>query len=160
MNYAAASKEDKEAMFLDYSGLLNSFDSDAQTKITVAVRRLDAEAFGRSALIPRKDDGLDRYRDEINGMLVEKATGTDAVVREIYVTAASTAHPQRWGRTSPASGPAATSCGRRTSCGCSMASTGATGSSPSTCAPACGGAIRSRMPSRRKAWGSVRTASR
>ena len=88
VNYAAASKEDKEAMFLDYSGLLNSFDSDAQTKITVAVRRLDAEAFGRSALIPRKDDGLDRYRDEINGMLVEKATGADAVVREIYVTAA------------------------------------------------------------------------
>ena len=30
VNYAAASKEDKEAMFLGYSDLLNSFDSDAR----------------------------------------------------------------------------------------------------------------------------------
>ena len=81
VNYAAASKEDKEAMFLGYSDLLNSFDS-------VAVRRLDAEALGRRILIPPKGDGLDRYREEYNAMLIEKATGANSMVREIYLTIA------------------------------------------------------------------------
>ena len=77
VNYAAASKEDKEAMFLDYSGLLNSFDSDAQTKITVAVRRLDAEAFGRSALIPRKDEILKNLWESYHARTTAStATGT------------------------------------------------------------------------------------
>ena len=34
INYAVASREDKEAMFLEYSELLNSLDSGATTKIT------------------------------------------------------------------------------------------------------------------------------
>ena len=88
VNYAAASKEDKEAMFLGYSDLLNSFDSDARAKVTVAVRRLDAEALGRRILIPPKGDGLDRYREEYNAMLIEKATGANSMVREIYLTIA------------------------------------------------------------------------
>ena len=33
--YAVASREDKEAMFLEYSELLNSLDSGATTKITI-----------------------------------------------------------------------------------------------------------------------------
>ena len=37
INYAVASKEDKEAMFLEYGELLNSFDSGATTKITISV---------------------------------------------------------------------------------------------------------------------------
>jgi hypothetical protein len=45
INYAVASKEDKEAMFLAYSELLNSFDSGATYKITIIVKRLDQEEF-------------------------------------------------------------------------------------------------------------------
>ena len=37
INYAVASREDKEAMFLEYSELLNSFDSGATTKITISL---------------------------------------------------------------------------------------------------------------------------
>ena len=37
INYAVASKEDKEGMFLGYSEILNSLDSGATTKITVKV---------------------------------------------------------------------------------------------------------------------------
>ena len=50
INYAVASKEDKERMFLDYSELLNALDSGATAKITVRARlgsqaeTLDAEA--------------------------------------------------------------------------------------------------------------------
>ena len=41
INYAVASKEDKEAMFLDYSDLLNSLDVGAITKITINNRRIN-----------------------------------------------------------------------------------------------------------------------
>ena len=40
INYAVASKEDKEAMFLEYSDLLNSLDVGAITKITINNRRI------------------------------------------------------------------------------------------------------------------------
>ena len=45
INYAVASKEDKEAMFLEYGELLNSFDSGATTKITIALRRINKKDF-------------------------------------------------------------------------------------------------------------------
>ena len=38
INYAVASREDKEAMFLEYSELLNSLDSGATTKITIPTK--------------------------------------------------------------------------------------------------------------------------
>ena len=45
INYAVASKSDKETMFLKYSELLNSFDSDATTKITVLNRKINYNDF-------------------------------------------------------------------------------------------------------------------
>ena len=86
INYAVASKEDKEAMFLDYSELLNSFDSGATTKITVALRRINKKDFEKEILLPFKDDGLDIYRKEYNQMLLDKAIGSNGMVREIYLT--------------------------------------------------------------------------
>ena len=86
INYAVASKEDKEALFLEYSDLLNSFDSEATTKLTVATRKLDAEDFRSNVLIPLRNDGLDGYREECNEMLLEKARNANSMVRELYVT--------------------------------------------------------------------------
>lgn len=86
INYAVAGREDKEAMFLEYSELLNSFDSGATTKITINNRRLNRQDFEKSILIPMQEDGLDLYRKEYNAMLLEKATGADSVVQEKYVT--------------------------------------------------------------------------
>ena len=86
INYAVASKEDKEAMFLDYSELLNSFDSGATTKITVALRRINKKDFEKEILLPFKNDGLDLYRQEYNQMLLDKAIGSNGMVREIYLT--------------------------------------------------------------------------
>ena len=86
INYAVAGREDKEAMFLEYSELLNAFDSGATTKITINNRRLNREDFEKSILIPMQQDGLDLYRREYNAMLLEKATGADSMVQEKYVT--------------------------------------------------------------------------
>ncbi|TCX48945.1 VirB4-like conjugal transfer ATPase, CD1110 family [Dehalobacter sp. 14DCB1] len=86
INYAVASKEDKEAMFLSYSELLNSLDSGATTKITINNRRLNKTDFESSILIPLKGDGLDDYRGEYNRMLLDKATGANGIVQDKNVT--------------------------------------------------------------------------
>ena len=86
INYAVASKEDKESMFLDYSELLNSFDSGATTKITIALRRINKKNFEEDILLKFKQDGLDIYRQEYNQMLLDKAVNSNGMVREIYLT--------------------------------------------------------------------------
>ena len=86
INYAVASKEDKEAMFLSYSELLNSFDSGSTTKITINNRRLNKADFESSILIPLRNDGLDEYRGEYNRMLLDKASGANSIVQDKYVT--------------------------------------------------------------------------
>ncbi|MDL2289588.1 ATP-binding protein [Clostridia bacterium OttesenSCG-928-F22] len=86
INYMIAAREDKESMFLEYSELLNSFDSGATTKITIANRRLNKVDFEQAILIPYKEDGLDLYRKEYNKMLLDKATGSNSIVQDKYVT--------------------------------------------------------------------------
>lgn len=71
INYAVASREDKEAMFLEYSELLNSLDSGATTKITINNRRLNRANFEKTILLPLKGDALDEYREEYNRMLLD-----------------------------------------------------------------------------------------
>ena len=86
INYLVASREDKESMFLTYSELLNSLDSGATTKITINNHRLNRSDFEESILMPMKQDGLDEYRKEYNDMLLDKATGTNGITQEKYIT--------------------------------------------------------------------------
>lgn len=86
INYAVASREDKEEMFLAYSELLNSLDSGATTKITINNRRLNRLDFEKTILIPTTGDNLDMYREEYNKMLLEKATGANSIVQDKYMT--------------------------------------------------------------------------
>ena len=86
INYSVASREDKEAMFLEYSELLNALDSGATTKITVNNRRLNKTDFEQTILIPMAEDGLDNYRKEYNKMLLDKVTGANSIVQDKYVT--------------------------------------------------------------------------
>ena len=90
INYAVASKEDQEAMFLEYSELLNSFDSGATYKITILVKKLDREEFKRSILIPLKNDVLDVYRTEYNKILLDEATGANGFIQQKYITVSVT----------------------------------------------------------------------
>ena len=86
INYAVASREDKESMFLKYSEILNSLDSGATTKITINNRRMDRREIARDILLPSKDDRLDIYRKEYNRILLEKATGSTSMVQDKYLT--------------------------------------------------------------------------
>jgi len=86
INYSVASKEDKEAMFLEYSELLNSFDSGATYKISIIVKRLDKEQFKKDIMIPLKGDALDKYRKEYNQILLNEATGANGFIQIKYIT--------------------------------------------------------------------------
>ena len=86
INYAVASRNDKEAMFLDYSELLNFLDSSATSKITILNRRLNKVDFEKNILLPKANDNLDKYRDEYNKMLIEQATNSNSMVQEKFLT--------------------------------------------------------------------------
>ena len=86
INYAVASRDDKEGMFLEYSELLNSLDSGSTTKITINNRRLNRLDFEEQILIRMQEDGLNDYREEYNQMLLDKATGSNAIIQDKYVT--------------------------------------------------------------------------
>ena len=73
-------------MFLAYSELLNSFDSNATTKITIMTRKLNERDFERDLLMPMMNDGKDHLRQEYNDMLREIATGSNCLIRDMYIT--------------------------------------------------------------------------
>lgn len=86
INYAVASKPDKEAMFLNYGELLNSFDSSATTKITIINRKLNKVDFEKNVLISLNNDELDKYRNEYNNMLLDKTINSNSMIQEKFLT--------------------------------------------------------------------------
>ena len=87
INYAIASKEDKTAMFLNYSELLNALDTGSTTKITINNKRLNRQNFEETILLPPRGGFLDGYRAEYNAMLTDKVTdSSNSVVQERYIT--------------------------------------------------------------------------
>ena len=86
INYAVASKEDKEAMFLDYSELLNYLDTGATTKITINNRRINKLDFEKTILLDDANDELDKYRHEYNQMLINQAKNANEIIQEKIIT--------------------------------------------------------------------------
>ena len=86
INYAVASRSDKESMFLEYSELLNSFDVGATTKITILNRKLNKVDFEKNIFMNSFDDNLDKYRQEYNKILLDKVIETNSITQEKFIT--------------------------------------------------------------------------
>ena len=86
INYAVASRNDKEKMFLEYSEILNSFDSGATFKISVLNRRINKIDFEKNMLMLNNNDSLDVYRKEYNDMLKDKVLGANSIIQEKFLT--------------------------------------------------------------------------
>ena len=87
INYAIASKEDKTAMFLGYSELLNALDSGSTIKLTICNKQVNRQAFEDTVLLPQRGDSLDGFVNEFNGMLESKISGSSASVeQERFIT--------------------------------------------------------------------------
>lgn len=86
INYAVASREDKEAMFLEYSELLNSLDTGSTAKITINNRRINKLDFEKKILLKDAGDDLDRFRKEYNKMLESQSKTANEIVQEKILT--------------------------------------------------------------------------
>ena len=86
INYMVASQTAKKKMFLNYAALINSLDCGATTKITVNNRHLNRKNFESDVLFKMEEDGLNRYREEYNDVILDKATGGNGIIQEKYVT--------------------------------------------------------------------------
>lgn len=86
INYAAASDEDRRGIFLSYGGVLNALPTDATAKITIINRRLNPVDFERAVMMKSRQDDRDRYRNEYNRILTDKAAESNHLVQEKYIT--------------------------------------------------------------------------
>ena len=86
INYAVASREDKEVMFLEYSKLLNSLDTGSTAKITINNRRINKLDFEKKILLKDAGDDLDKYRKEYNTMLDSQSKTANEIVQEKILT--------------------------------------------------------------------------
>ena len=86
INYLLSGRTEKEQKFHIYSALLNAQKSGCYTPVTICNHSLDRNQFAASVLLPEREDGRGRYRDEYNQFLLEQAIGEDTIVQERYVT--------------------------------------------------------------------------
>ena len=86
INYSVASHEDQQEMFLAYCGVLNSLPTGATAKITINNRHLNGTDFQHSVLMRMQGDELDRYRQEYNSILTEKALESNNLIQDKYIT--------------------------------------------------------------------------
>ena len=86
INYAVANKDDKEEMFLKYCELLNSLDSGALSQITIINRKLNRSDIERLKLNKKCSDDIEKYREEYNKMLLDKALYSNRMIQEKYIT--------------------------------------------------------------------------
>ena len=86
INYMVASQDAQKNMFLTYAALVNSLDCSATTKITVNNRHFNRKNFEDTVLMKNQYDGLDHFREEYNGIIMDKATGGNGIIQEKYVT--------------------------------------------------------------------------
>ena len=86
-NFSTADQSTQENMYLDYEGLLNSVDAGMTAQITVFNR---SESQGRTQnkfLMKPQNDGLNKYRDDMNQMISDKLTeGRNNLTKEKYFT--------------------------------------------------------------------------
>ena len=86
INFAVASEDDKKSMLEKYYGILNSFDHNAITKLTINNRRIDEDDFKQTLYIPKNNDGLDIYRDDYNKVVFDMALRSNTTIQEKYIT--------------------------------------------------------------------------
>lgn len=86
VNYAMLSYEDTKELFLKYSDLINSFECGLTYKLTIALEKYNQKALQESILMPMKNDGMDRFREESNKRFIGEAQGAGNFRHVRYLT--------------------------------------------------------------------------
>lgn len=86
INYAVASLEDQETILDSWGRVLNGLAADSRLKITLVNRPFNQDVLSGSILLRKQNDSLDKYRAEMNRVLMEKAKGSNGIVQEKFLT--------------------------------------------------------------------------
>ena len=87
INYQLAQQEDKTAIFDEWCGFLNFFDSSVHFELSFMNLSTDAASFEKSIRIPEKQDGFDDVREEYTRMLrTQLAQGNNGLTKTKYLT--------------------------------------------------------------------------
>ena len=83
VNFQLARQEEQKSLFTQYSEFLNYFDPDTHLQISLVTRRVDEAEFRRDTFLPLRGDARDRYSEEMNRVISEKALqGQSGLIRE------------------------------------------------------------------------------
>lgn len=86
VNYAVASQEDKETLFLGYGGILNLLDIGSQPKLTIINRKLNKIDFNNKIKLKLENDNLTKYREEYNKVLAQNSIDSNNMIQEKMLT--------------------------------------------------------------------------
>ncbi|MBR6380593.1 MAG: conjugal transfer protein TraE, partial [Lachnospiraceae bacterium] len=87
INYQLAQQEDKTAIFEEWCGFLNFFDSSIHFELSFMNMLTDAESFEASIRIPMAHDGFDDVREEYSEMLkTQLSQGNNGLTKTKYLT--------------------------------------------------------------------------
>ncbi|MGN0268156.1 MAG: VirB4-like conjugal transfer ATPase, CD1110 family [Lachnospiraceae bacterium] len=87
INYQLAQKEDKAAIFDEWCGFLNFFDSSIHFELSFMNMATDADAFEKSTRIPLRKDSFDPIRAEYSQMLkAQLERGNNGLTKTKYIT--------------------------------------------------------------------------
>ena len=87
INYQLATNDDTTAIFDEWCGFLNFFDSSVRFELSFFNVSTDGEAFEKSIRIPPKDDGFNPVRAEYSQMLkTQLAQGNNGLTKTKYLT--------------------------------------------------------------------------
>ena len=87
INYQLAQQEDQRAIFEEWCGFLNFFDSSIHFELSFMNMATDAESFEQSIRIPHRHDNFNPIRTEYSDMLkMQLAQGNNGLTKTKYIT--------------------------------------------------------------------------
>lgn len=86
INYQLAQQEDQRAIFEEWCGFLNFFDSSIHFELSFMNMATDAESFEQSIRIPHRHDNFNPIRTEYSDMLkMQLAQGNNGLTKTKYI---------------------------------------------------------------------------
>ncbi len=87
INYKLAMSEDKHAIFDEWCGFLNFFDSSVKVELSFLNTLADEEEYRKQIYIPSRGDGFDSVRQEYSEMIQSQlAGGNNGLIRRKFIT--------------------------------------------------------------------------
>lgn len=82
INFNIATEDEQEQIYLDYMSFLNSFNETVEWQIVIFNHEVDKRDTIQEIKIPPQKDGLNKYRQEMNGILIDNLKKSNNGIRQ------------------------------------------------------------------------------